>query len=136
MNWSPEQRDIIEEFTKVADWKSIKKHVRFKCNTCHSIGLECWVPLDKDGKRHCCDCGETYLVQMCPLDHCHCTETKPIDHIEYCPICKQPICPNCGTHDVTQISRVTGYYQDVGGFNEAKKQELRDRHRTTTEELK
>lgn len=38
-------------------------------------------------------------------------------------------CPNCGSENVEQLSRVTGYVQAVSGWNEAKKQELRDRNR-------
>lgn len=38
-------------------------------------------------------------------------------------------CPNCGSDDVEQLSRVTGYIQAVSGWNEAKKQELKDRKR-------
>ncbi|MDY6965605.1 MAG: anaerobic ribonucleoside-triphosphate reductase [Halobacteriota archaeon] len=38
-------------------------------------------------------------------------------------------CPNCGSENVEQLSRVTGYVQAVSGWNEAKKQELRDRKR-------
>jgi len=39
-------------------------------------------------------------------------------------------CPNCGSTNVRYWSRVTGYYQEVGGWNEAKKRELKDRYRT------
>ncbi|MFP4654133.1 MAG: anaerobic ribonucleoside-triphosphate reductase [Methanohalobium sp.] len=38
-------------------------------------------------------------------------------------------CPNCGSDNVEFLSRVTGYIQAVGGWNEAKKQELEDRKR-------
>ncbi|MEM2212608.1 MAG: anaerobic ribonucleoside-triphosphate reductase [Candidatus Nezhaarchaeales archaeon] len=38
-------------------------------------------------------------------------------------------CPNCGSNDVEVWSRVTGYYQAVSGWNEAKKRELLDRYR-------
>lgn len=38
-------------------------------------------------------------------------------------------CPNCGSPDVEWWSRVTGYYQAVSGWNEAKKKELLDRYR-------
>ena len=34
-----------------------------------------------------------------------------------------------GSHDVVQISRVTGYLQDVSGWNAGKQQELKDRVR-------
>ncbi len=39
-------------------------------------------------------------------------------------------CPHCGSSQVEWWSRVTGYYQAVSGWNEAKKKELIDRHRT------
>ena len=39
------------------------------------------------------------------------------------------MCPECGCHDVSQIGRITGYCSDVEGWNNAKKQELKDRHR-------
>ncbi|MEA1869559.1 MAG: anaerobic ribonucleoside-triphosphate reductase [Euryarchaeota archaeon] len=38
-------------------------------------------------------------------------------------------CPNCGSTNVEQMSRVTGYLQAVSGWNAAKKQELEDRKR-------
>jgi ribonucleoside-triphosphate reductase len=38
-------------------------------------------------------------------------------------------CPNCGSTNVEQLSRVTGYLQAVSGWNAAKKQELEDRKR-------
>lgn len=38
-------------------------------------------------------------------------------------------CPRCNSLNVRYWSRVTGYYQEVSGWNEAKKRELRDRHR-------
>jgi anaerobic ribonucleoside-triphosphate reductase len=42
-------------------------------------------------------------------------------------MCGEAVCPECGSHDVTQISRVTGYLQDVSGWNAGKQQELKDR---------
>ncbi|MDD5473901.1 MAG: anaerobic ribonucleoside-triphosphate reductase [Candidatus Methanoperedens sp.] len=38
-------------------------------------------------------------------------------------------CPNCESEDVEHLSRVTGYVQAVSGWNEGKKQELKDRKR-------
>jgi anaerobic ribonucleoside-triphosphate reductase len=40
-------------------------------------------------------------------------------------------CPNCGSEDVRYWSRITGYYTDVTGWNEGKRQELMDRYRVT-----
>jgi anaerobic ribonucleoside-triphosphate reductase len=39
------------------------------------------------------------------------------------------VCPNCGSSSIEHMSRVTGYVQAVSGWNEAKKQELKDRKR-------
>ncbi len=107
---------------------------RFKCFTCHNI-LDT-EHLVGEKKNTCPVCGEMHLQEMCRIDHCHCSH--PIaPGIAYCPICKEAICPvideatgePCGCHDVTQISRVTGYLQDVSGWNAAKQQELKDRVR-------
>ena len=52
--------------------------------------------------------------------------------ITNCEICGKPMCPDCSNHGVTQLSRVTGYIQDVAGFNAGKKQELADRKKHNT----
>jgi ribonucleoside-triphosphate reductase len=41
----------------------------------------------------------------------------------------QDSCENCNSDNVEHLSRVTGYIQSVGGWNAAKKQELADRMR-------
>ena len=41
----------------------------------------------------------------------------------------QSNCKQCGSANVSQYSRITGYYGEVGGWNSAKEQELKDRHR-------
>ena len=38
-------------------------------------------------------------------------------------------CPNCGSKKVRWWSRITGYYSDVTGWNEGKRQELMERYR-------
>jgi ribonucleoside-triphosphate reductase len=38
-------------------------------------------------------------------------------------------CANCGSSNVEWWSRITGYYQNVTGWNKAKKRELTDRYR-------
>lgn len=91
----------------------------FKCHTCKHI-------VDSNP---CPNCGATEgLVPLCPLDHCHCFH-EVIPTISYCPVCGEADCPECGSHDVVQISRVTGYLQEVSGWNIAKQQELKDRQR-------
>ncbi|MHA1699651.1 MAG: anaerobic ribonucleoside-triphosphate reductase, partial [Promethearchaeota archaeon] len=44
-------------------------------------------------------------------------------------------CSFCGSNDVEQYSRITGYYQAVSGWNAGKQQELKDRYRLSIDEL-
>ena len=46
-----------------------------------------------------------------------------------CPLCGNPVCPDCMNHVVEQLSRVTGYLGTVSNWNAAKKQEFEDRMR-------
>jgi|LGVE01.1.fsa_nt_gb hypothetical protein len=46
-----------------------------------------------------------------------------------CPLCGNPVCPDCMNHMVDQLSRVTGYMAPVSGYNAAKAQEFKDRTR-------
>ncbi|MEE8358598.1 MAG: anaerobic ribonucleoside-triphosphate reductase [Candidatus Hydrothermarchaeales archaeon] len=39
-------------------------------------------------------------------------------------------CSRCGSEKIDWYSRITGYYQNVSGWNEGKKQELKNRYRT------
>jgi hypothetical protein len=57
---------------------------------------------------------------------CHCQQ---VANIASCPLCGNPCCPDCMNHIVDQLSRVTGYLAPVSGWNEAKKQEFKDRTR-------
>ena len=38
-------------------------------------------------------------------------------------------CPKCGSGRVQHLSRITGYLQNVEGWNAGKRQELKDRKR-------
>lgn len=66
------------------------------------------------------------------------TETKfwaYTNDYTYCRNCQHNIqlplleCPNCGSKNVVVMSRITGYYQPVLGYNKGKKQEFKDRYR-------
>jgi hypothetical protein len=96
---------------------------KYKCLNCLVIMPEDCLDEDK-----LCPICRTPPVLMCEVDHaCRCWE--PVNSgVHYCPICGKPTCP-CGDHDVGVVSRVTGYLSDVGGWNNSKKQELKDRHR-------
>ena len=92
----------------------------------------CWVIISSEhlegGK--CPVCGtDQDLVLMCERDHtCTCLSEVNVGLV-YCPDCGEAVCPGCGSHDVAQISRVTGYLQEVSGYNRAKQQEVKDRTR-------
>ena len=91
---------------------------RFKCPICYTIVPETPCPV----------CGYIYPTQMCELDRvCTCVEDIT-EGLDYCEKCGQAICP-CGSHDVSQVSRVTGYLADVDGMNMGKQQEIKDRMR-------
>ena len=118
MQWSKEQLEMARSVRRLEDVPVPER--KYKCHTCHLIVDE----------TPCPNCGDTHLQVMCPLDHCHCSH-EIISTIEYCPLCGAPVCPECGSHDVVQISRVTGYLQEVSGWNAGKQQELKDRVRYT-----
>lgn len=102
---------------------------RYKCHTCKLIiNGEDLEPTGDDEVCPVCH-SASGLRPMCELDgRCSCAmELQPT--IKYCESCGDPVCPGCGSHDVVQISRVTGYLQEVSGWNAGKQQELKDRKR-------
>ena len=116
MNWTAQQRALVEKYSCKEE---IPENERmYKCHTCHHIVDESPCPV----------CGDVNLDIMCPLDNSD-SSHEISGTIEYCPFCGEPVCPECGCHDVVQISRVTGYLQDVSGWNAGKQQELKDRQR-------
>ena len=81
----------------------------------------------KEGK--CPECGSTNLEKHCELDRpCRCGVAVH-ETITLCPKCDQPMCPECGCHDVVGISRITGYMSEYGGWINSKKAEFKDRQR-------
>jgi anaerobic ribonucleoside-triphosphate reductase len=119
MDWNDSQLALAKKYS---DPNEIPVEERkYKCYTCHII---------VDDPPVCPICGDEHLKVMCPLDNAECSHDISAE-IEYCPLCGEAICPACGSHDVMQISRVTGYLQDVSGWNAGKQQELKDRQRYT-----
>lgn len=128
---SEEQFRIAEKFEgfpiDLAWSNSPAKLRRYKCSVCRVILHESEVIPNDQGIPTCPGCG-TPVRKMCPLDHAHCGhDVEP--GVQFCPICHQAICPKCGSHDVSQVSRITGYLSDVGGWNAGKRAELEDRVR-------
>ena len=101
----------------------------FKCNSCKVMNIPASeIPDDKS----CPLCKMSSVVEQCPMDH-RCTCSVGIHSgVHFCKTCGNAICPGCGSHDVAAISRITGYLQDVGGWNAGKAQELKDRRHYDT----
>ena len=97
---------------------------KYKCHACHIIIRETDLI---DGNCPKCE-SNLGLKKMCSKDHMDCNHDV-VDGLAYCPECGDAMCPVCGCHDVSQVSRITGYCSDVEGWNEAKKAELKDRVR-------
>ncbi len=87
---------------------------------------------------YCPRCGERDPELICKVDAYSvvlklqghkCRKGEVISGTELCPVCDKPICPECYNHSVVSLSRVTGYVQDISGWNNGKRQELKDRQR-------
>jgi len=99
--------------------------MRYKCHLCHLIIPES----ELEYGNTCPKCHSSATVKkMCVNDTNECSHDV-VDGLAYCPECGDAMCPVCGCHDVSQVSRITGYCSDVEGWNEAKKAELKDRVR-------
>lgn len=117
--------DELRKYIGTKDLNSLPDGLkRYKCPICHAAGFDTPV---------CPDCGFKEPSLMCPLDHCGCSHDIT-SGVNECPICGDYICPECGSHDVTVITRITGYLNDLRGFNAAKAQEVKDRHRINIED--
>ena len=113
----------LEQYKGTKDLKKLPKHMRRnKCTICMNAGFI---------EDVCPACGESIgIIPMCPVDHCDCHHLTT-EKLAYCPICGQAMCPVCGTHDVFQMTRITGYINEIGGFNKGKAQEVKDRVRVS-----
>jgi hypothetical protein len=117
----------------------------YKCHHCHLVfnihqgGMaNILTILRGHWAAFCPECGQNESQLLCKVDaysiHLKlrgkkCRTGEIISGTEICPVCNHSICPQCMNHDVIALSRVTGYVQSVDGWNNAKKQELKDRQR-------
>ncbi|MGA3168803.1 MAG: anaerobic ribonucleoside-triphosphate reductase [Terriglobia bacterium] len=119
----------------------------YKCYHCKNIfnilhgGCINIQTTSKDGQYTLCpNCGEKNPELICKVDAysvylklqgLNCRNGNIIPKTELCPVCNKPVCPDCYNHSVIALSRVTGYVQDISGWNNGKRQELLDRQRYT-----
>lgn len=134
-----ERQDIHQRLRDLPDNESI-----FKCYKCKSIfdiysgGLPVFMALSGKDGLICPECKSDSTELVCKVDAYsiylklngfNCREGVLINGADICPLCKTSMCPECGNHNVVSWSRITGYLNDVSGWNMAKKQELMDRKR-------
>lgn len=94
--------------------------MRYQCNKCYTIVDKCPCPV----------CGNDNLDVMCPNDPGVCTcVVDAHNSIALCPVCYEPMCPECRSHNVFALSRITGYYSNVKSWNNSKRAELFARQR-------
>lgn len=118
----------------------------FKCHRCkvifdiYSGGVSVLMALSNKNGILCPECKSESTELVCKVDAYsvflklkgfNCRKEELINGADICPICKTSMCPECGNHNVVSWSRITGYLNDVSGWNMAKKQELMDRKRYT-----
>jgi len=75
--------------------------MKYKCHVCHIV-------IDESDliASNCPQCKSNLgLKDMCPRDNLTCTH-EIVDKLAYCPECGEAMCPICGCHDVSQISRI------------------------------
>lgn len=106
----------------------ITEETQYKCHTCKKF-LKPSRLLRRSGSLnpYCPKCHGA-VEQACPND-------KPCNHtmvagVKKCDICGAYVCPICGGHNVSPISRITGYMSPIGSWGAGKRQEFEDRQRT------
>lgn len=123
--WTEHQKELIQKYRGDTPCRENLDKVpeserNYICTICSKVF--------SGNKGTCPDCHTSHTQVMCPLDHADCTH-EIVAGIATCPVCGSFICPECGSHDVTALSRVTGYMSDAANWNAGKKQELADRTR-------
>lgn len=94
------------------------------CNAGHISYVEMGSPPEhnheavEDLLHHMLDCGMGYGGINYPIDFC-----KKCNYMGIF----APKCPRCGGTDIRMVRRITGYLSVVSQFNDAKRQELKDR---------
>ncbi len=137
---SAEEREYIHEQLKDLP----ENDSLFKCHRCKAIfdiysgGLPIWMALSNKNGILCSECKSHSTELICKVDAYsvylkikgfNCRQEILINGVDICPVCHSSMCPECGNHNVVSWSRITGYLNDVSGWNMAKKQELMDRKR-------
>lgn len=134
-----ERENIHKELKNLPENDSL-----FKCHKCKSIfdiysgGMPILMALSNKNGILCPECKSDSTELICKVDAYSlylklrgfdCRKSVLINGSDICPICRKAMCPECGNHYVVSWSRITGYLNDISGWNEGKKEELLDRKR-------
>jgi len=115
-SWTEEQEIKIKRF-----YDNELPSKQFYCKECQAFSPT----------SICNSCGKPELDLKCILyteDSCkHSGYVIP----QRCPVCGEMICPDCGSHNIQIVSRVTGYLSPVSNWSKGKQQELFDRTRNS-----
>jgi anaerobic ribonucleoside-triphosphate reductase len=134
-----EREDIHNQLKDLPENDSL-----FKCHRCKTIfdiysgGIPVLMALSNKNGILCPECKSESTELMCRVDSYsiflklngfNCRKGVLINGVDICPVCRTSMCPECGNHYVVSWSRITGYLNDVSGWNEGKKEELIERKR-------
>jgi hypothetical protein len=133
-----DREDVYEMLRSLPENKTM-----YKCMCCNYIfdtsqGGYANILMILRGHAYCPRCGMKNPELMCKVDAYSvvlklkgfkCGNGDIVAGAELCPVCNRSFCPKCHNHSVVALSRVTGYVQSVDGWNNGKKQELKDRQR-------
>lgn len=142
----PTCRVLSDKEEKHAMLRSLpENNTMHKCMQCHYVfnttqgGQSNILTILRYGLfTYCPRCGAYNPSLMCKVDAYsiilnmqgkNCRKGDVIAGTDLCPVCNRPVCPECWNHSVVSLSRVTGYVQDISGWNNGKRQELKDRQR-------
>lgn len=134
-----DRQEIYEMLASLPDNESM-----YKCHSCNTVfdiysgGIPVLMSLIPKDEICCPACGTNKVELMCKVDGYsiylklkgfNCRQDIMINGADICPVCRTAMCPECYNHSVVSWSRITGYLNDITGWNEGKKQELTDRKR-------
>lgn len=134
-----ERQEMHQILMDLPDNESVHKchYCKFIFDTC-SEGIPVLMALIPKDDIRCPNCGKNNPELICKADaysvHLKingfgCRKGVLISGVDICPICHSTMCPKCMNHSVISWSRITGYLNDVQGWNDGKRQELMDRKR-------
>jgi rubrerythrin len=132
------REEKYDHLRNLPDNQSLYKcpHCKYVFNINHDGMANILIILKGHWVAFCPSCGMNDSKCLCKVDAYsvylklrgkNCMNGELIPGTEICPVCDRSFCPQCMNHNVIALSRVTGYMGDINGWNNGKKEELKDR---------